>query len=413
MFKKLFISFVFVFAYSFTSYANGDKKVNACNPSSYIELVKCIESQSLESEIIKKNIESTSHLESAAAQFLNPDLEVESIRKDSDKSETSASLLFNFSIGGKRSALKAEARAEKEKILAENDLNHGSLRLDFMKNLYRLSQLKDEIQIKEETIHTFNKIIGQFSKRAALSPEQEVSVSIFRMAISDHEITLTQLKNQEQEIQSLLARQSNLSIDQILKNLPNKKLNWPELDTIEKNLAQSPQLRYAEAELLLSKSQKEKAVADSFPDLKIGPIVKNQKDGSISENFVGIGLSMPLPVLSLNGSGRAYQSQKVIAAELTLQNEQKKLIVLKSQLTAKYKSLVTSLKKSPDKKAMNDKHAKIEKLFFSGLVSGPLIIEAHRQIFDLEEKRNQAELEAIETLGKIHIIDNTFDGVIL
>lgn len=413
MSKTVFMSLFALLTQSLVSHASETNQANTCEPMSYEELVKCAELQSLESQIIKQKVEAASELENAASQFVNPDLDVESIRKDSDKSETAASLLFNFSIGGKRSALKAEARAEKEKVLAESDLNRASFRLELTKQLYRLNHLRSEIQIEEESILTFNKIISQFSRRAALTPEQEVSVSIFKMAISDHQLSLTSLKNEEQEILSNLKRQSGLNSDQILKNLPSKKTTWSKIDANENSLKQSPHLRFAEAELLLAKSQKEKAVAESFPDLKIGPVIKNQKDGSVSENFAGIGLSMPLPIFSLNGSTRAYQSKKVIEAELTLQNEQKKLVVLKSQLIAKYNNLIVSLKNSPDKKVMDDRHTKIERLFFGGLVSGSLVIEAHRQLFDLEERRNQAELEAVEALGQIHIIDNTFNGVAL
>lgn len=410
MSKKVFMSILVLLTQSLVANA---KEANTCQPTSYEELVKCADSGSLESQIIKQKLEAASELENAASQFVNPDLDAETLRKDGNKSETSVSLLFNFSIGGKRSALKAEARAEKDKVAAEADLNKASFRLEFMKQLYRLSQLRSEIKIEEESISTFNKIVGQFARRAALTPEQEVSVSVFKMANSDHQLSLTELKNLEQEILSDLVRISNLSPEQILKNLPTKKTAWPKFETSVNSLKQSPHLRFVEAELQLAKSQKEKAVAESFPDLKIGPVIKNQKDGSLSENFVGIGLSVPLPIFTLNGSARAYQSKKVLGAELAFQNEQKKLEALRSRLISKYNNLVTSLKSSPDQKVSEDRHAKIERLFFGGLVSGSLVIEAHRQIFDLEQKRNKAELEAIEAIGQLYIIDNAFDGVVL
>jgi len=165
--------------------------------------------------------------------------------------------------------------------------------------------------------------------------------------------------------------------------------------------------------LNLQKAKKEKAVAESWPDLKIGPVVKTQKDATTTENFAGFGLSMPLPIFSINGSGRAYQTKKVAEAELTLQRESNKIKTLRSQLADKYNNSVLSLKNTMDKKAVEEKHNKIERLFFNGLVSSSLVIEAHRQLFDLEEKRNETEREAIEALGQIYIIDNQFSGVTL
>lgn len=410
---RLYLFYIFLFAMNNQS-ANAEMpKTASCAPQSYEELVKCAEYQSLETQIIKKKIDAASELENVATQFINPDLDVESIRKDSDKSETTAKLMFNFSIGGKRSALKSEARAEKDKTMAEAELNQSLFRLELMKQLYRLSHLQNEIDIEEESHDTFNKIIGQFSKRAVLTPEQEVSVSIFKMAISDHELNLTKLKNSQQEVLSNLIRQTHLSREQILNNLPGRKNNWQSIDVIRSDLKNSAYLRFAEAEFQLAKSQKDKAVAESFPDLKIGPVIKNQKDGANTENFTGVGLSMPLPIFSLNGSSRAYQSKKVLEAELTLQNETKKLEATRSQLIAKYNNLMVSLKNVPGKKMLDERHNKIERLFFGGFVSGALVIEAHRQLFDLEEKRNEAELEAIETLGLLYIMDNKFSGVTL
>lgn len=410
--KKLYLTYFFVLFGLPLGVLAGEIKTN-CSPNSYEELLKCAQSQSLEVQIINQKLDAASELEGVANQFVNPDLDVESIRKDADKSEISASLMFNFSIGGKRSAQKTEALAEKEKISAESDLALSEYRLNLMLKLYQLSHLKSEIHTEKESIGTFNKIISQFSKRSALTPEQEVSATIFKMAISDHQLSLTKLKNLRNEVLLDVARQTGLPLETILKNLPSKKGSWPDLDKAASDGHNSPHMKFANANLKLAKSQKEKAVAESWPDLKIGPVVKTQKDAATTENFAGFGLSMPLPIFSINGSGRAYQTKKVTEAELTLQNESNKIKSLRSQLADKYSNSVLSLKNTIDKKAVDEKHTKIERLFFSGLVSSSLVIEAHRQLFDLEEKRNETEREAIEALGQIYIIDNQFSGVIL
>lgn len=407
MSNKVF-THVILIALSYSSIASAN-----CNPKSYEDVIKCAESASPEAKIIQQKKEASTELEGAAAQFINPELGLETLRKNSDKSETAASLLFNFSIGGKRSALKAEARAEKEKTEAEADLNVAILRLNIMKQMYQLSHLRNEITIEEESLSTFSKIISQFSKRAALTPEQEVSISIFKMAISDHQLSLMNLKNSYEEVLSNLARVTSLSSDQIVKNLPSRKTNWEGPEGFKENIKSAPQLKFAEAELKLANSKKEKALADSFPDLKIGPVIKTQKDGANTENFTGIGLSMPLPLLTLNGSARAFQSKKVVEAEMILKNEIIKIELTQSLLIKKYNNLLKTLKNSPDKKTTEDRHNKIERLFFSGLVPGSLVIEAHRQLYDLEANYNKTELETIETLGQIYILQNQFSGVVL
>lgn len=413
MFKtRLYLTYFFILFGLPLIVRAGEIKTN-CTPNSYEELLNCgSQSQSLEVQIINQKLNAASELEGIANQFVNPELDVESIRK-ADKSETTASLMFNFSIGGKRSAQKTEALAEREKISAESSIAHSEYRLNLILKLYQLSHLKSEILIEEESIGTFNKIISQFSKRSALTPEQEVSATIFKMAISDHQLSLTKLKNLQNEILLNVARQTGLPQETILKNLPGKKNSWPDLDKAVSEGQNSPHLSFARAQLKLAKSQKEKAVAESWPDLKIGPVVKTQKDAVTTENFAGFGLSMPLPIFSINGSGRAYQTKKVTEAELTLQNESNKIKSLRSQLANKYINSVLSLRNTIGKKTIEEKHTKIERLFFNGLVSSALVIEAHRQLFDLEEKRNETEREAIEALGQIYIIDNQFSGVIL
>ncbi len=401
--------FLFVLAGALTAHA-ADKN---CAPQSYEELLKCAEMQSLEVQIINQKMDAATELEGAAGQFVNPDLDVESIRGDDDKSETTASLMFNFSIGGKRSAQKTEALAEKEKTTAEGELALSEVRLNLMLKLYQLSHLKNEIEIEEESISTFNKIISQFSKRPALTPEQEVSATIFKMATSDHQLSLNKLKNLQNEVLLTLANQTGLNQETILKNLPVKKSAWPQVDNAKSNGESSPHMKFAAAELKLAQSQKEKSVADSLSDLKIGPVIKRQQDATTTENYAGFGFSMPIPILSHNGSGRAYQSKKMAEAELTLQNETNKIKVLRSRLVSQYNNSVLSLKNTMDKKLVEEKHIKIEKLFFNGLVSSSLVIEAHRQLFDLEEKRNETEREALEALGQIYIIDNQFSGVVL
>lgn len=413
MFKRKLYPAYLLMAFSAPQAVFAVESKTNCSPTSYQELVKCAEVQSLEVQIINQQLDAASELEGVASQFINPDLDVQSIRKDADKSETSASLLFNISLGGKRSAQRTAAKAEKEKISAERELTLAEIRLNLMLKLYQLSHLESEIRIEEESVTTFNKIIAQFSKRAALTPEQEVTASIFKMAVSDHQLNLTRLKNSKNEVLLEVVRQTGLPQDIILKNLPARKNSWPELDKAISDGENSPRLKLAEADLKFAKSQKEKAIAESWPELKIGPVIKTQKDAVTTENFAGIGLSMPLPILSLNASGRTYQSKKVIEAELILKNETNKIKSLRSLSVDKYNSSVFTLKNSLDKKIIEEKHTKIEKHFFHGLVSSSLVIEAHRQLFDLEEKSNATVREAIEALGQIYIIDNQFSGVTL
>ena len=389
-----------------------ESETAACNPKAYAELVKCVEQTSAEIAISDQQLKAANELESFVRQWTNPDFDFEKLSKGSEKSETTVSLMFNLRFGGKRSAEIGQAQAEKEKAKAVRDLNVGQARLSTILALYRLSHLKSEIALEEESGTTFSKIVQQFQRKPALSPEERVSLSVFKIATADHKLSLNKLKNEQEALVSNVSILSSVPKDVILKLLPVSKMNWPDLKTTDEQLV-SPSLKIAAADLKIAESQKVKAEGDSWPDLKVGPVFKVQEDNGNSETFSGVGLSMPLPIFTLNGGGRSYANQKLTEAQMSYNLEKKKSQNLRSQLALKYKSTVSLLQTSLTVKELDDRHEAIEKEFFRGLVSGALVIEAHRQLFEFVEKRNQSELEAIDSLGQIMIYDNQFDGVVL
>lgn len=381
-----------------------------CMPKSYGELVKCAEASALDIKISQQQFKAAVQMEKSAKQWLNPELELEHISKGSEFSETTATVLFNLTMGRRSSEIQlAEAELKKESIHSQTNVNQSKLNL--MLAMYKLSHLKREVAIEEETGQTFNKIIKQFERRPALSPEQRVSLSVFKMALADHQFSLTKLKNEQLEVMQNLILLTGLSQKDIEKNLPARKSNWLKLETVE--VVNSPQEQIALAELEMAQGQKSKATSESWPELKIGPSFKEVKEADTRESLTGVSLSMPLPIFSLNQSGRSYANEKLTVAKMNFELTQAKAKTTRMVLENKYKSHIESLESVLNSKAVSDKHIEIENLFFKGVISGPLVIEAHRQLFDLEQKRNELEFGAIESLGQILIHDNKFNGVIL
>lgn len=393
------------------SWANETMAVS-CEPSNYMDFIRCAEKSSSEIQISEQQVKSAAKLEDAAGQWINPDLEADTVAKGSQKSETTAALLFTLRLGGKRSALINEAKSEIQRAQADRDLSVQQARLALMISAYRLTHIQSLLHLQEESVATFSKIVNQFQKRAALSPEQDVSLSIFRMALSDHQLKLTNLKSEQEKILQSLVASTGVSKKAILKSLPSRKENWPELSgTSEVEI--SPQVRMALAELKLAQSQKERADGEAWPDLKIGPSVRSTKDNGENTTYYGLGLSMPIPAFTLNGGNRAYRAQRVTEAELVLQQSKRRLLAARNELVNRYNQTVQSLKSGLSPKSLTEKHELVERQFFKGLVSSPLVIEAHRQLFDLEERRNASEIEALEAFGNILILDNKFTEVIL
>lgn len=391
--------------------SNANESNTQCQIKNYIDVVKCIEEKSYKNKVFDSRLKAAQAIKNISEQWINPELGLEKVAKDSEKSETSASLLFTLRLGGKKGALMDEAESLFQKESIQIGMDQQNARLESILGLYRLAHLKREIEIEDETIKTFSKVINQF-KRPKLSPDQEVSLSIFKMAIADHEIKIIDLKSDEELLYSKIMSLSGLSQLDIAKNLPPQKKEWPAYIPSQ-NSQDLQTIKLAEADLKLAESQLEKAKSDSWPDVKIGPSFKQTQVGDEKENYVGAALVMPLPVFNLNGNVKKSETHRLEAAKLEYENAKVQALNLKTNMNVKYNSLVTVLKKSLTSKTIDENHLKTERQFFSGLVSGALVIEAHRQFVDFEERRNSAELQAIETLGKLYILEKKFDGVVL
>lgn len=383
-----------------------------CSVNNYNDLVRCSELNSKNLQITNQKQKTAEQLESAASQWVNPEIDLESVSKNSDMSEQSATIYFNLSLGGKRSAQVSQARAEYDKASVLNELDKQSERLSLMLSYYRLGHLKSEIKIEEESVETFSKVIRQYQGRSALSPEQDVSLTVFKMALADHQLNLVKIKSDYENLLGEVMITTGLDKETILKNLPKAKLDWLKIEQ-DADTLQSPQVKLAQHEVSLAKTQKSMANAESWPELKVGPTFQRNKQGSETENLAGFSLSMPLPVFSLNGGGRELARQKIIESEMNFDLEKSKVSALRKQLVNKYINTTEILKNTLSSKVVSDNHEKLERQFFRGTVPSSLIIEAHRQLYDLESKRNESERIAIESLGQILIIDNKFSEVIL
>ncbi|OYZ23516.1 MAG: hypothetical protein B7Y39_04210 [Bdellovibrio sp. 28-41-41] len=389
-----------------------DETVADCKVSSYVDLVRCAEKRSSDIQISEQQLKSAEKLADVANQWINPDLDADTVAKGSDRSETNITLLFNLRLGGKKDALISEAQSEIERARANRDLGVHRSRLELMLGLYRLAHIKSEIHIEEESVETFSKISQQYQKRPALSPEQDVSLSVFKMALADHQLRLTKLKSDEEKLYQEIMAVTGLPKSLISKNLPLPKKAWTPLDG-SSTTDESPQVRAALADLKLAKSQRQKTESESWPDLKIGPSMKAVKENGESTTFVGLALSMPLPVFSQNGPSRTYSAQRLIEAEMIAEQTKRKATSTRSELVSRYNQTIQSLKSSLSLSIVNEKHEQLERQFFKGVVPSSLVIEAHRQLFDLEERRNASELEALDAYGRVLIIDNKFNEVVL
>lgn len=373
---------------------------------SHREFYQCTLMKHPDLEISKLKIAEGEALLKKASQWQNPELEYQDLRgKSSNESVSSSEVVLSFPVsqlwvnGARQDVGKAEKKiAEIES--AETLLN---VKKALIRDIYRIRQLQQEIHVFEESIQAFETIRKQFQGRPARGPEQEITLGLVEIAASDYELKKNQLISERAEILSKFKALWGPSFEFNNNILPKPKDKWPEVNA-DSSASQSFAVRKVVLEAERAQAEASLTEKESLPDVRIGPAFEQANDGVEKVTSYGVNLSMSLPIFSLNSGARQLASTRSRQASLISDFTQKKAQLERNILLQKYRSAVASLKQSDNLEEVHKKHEKVEKLFRQGLISGALVIEAHRQITEFTESQHQQELLAIETYLELKAI---------
>lgn len=378
-------------------------------PTSYAEIISCAELNSPETQRAEAELKRARAQADAASQFVNPDLDVESLSGKDDQgrvSETDLSLKVPFELGGKRSARKAIAKGELVEAEAKAYAARANVRSQVYLSLHRLRQLIEERKIIDESVTTFEKLVRAYQNRPVRSPEQEVTLSVFRITHSDFELRKSVSEAEFATIQNFFKTVTGLSLPEIQKVLPKAPTIWPKISE-GSGVQSSLRLKTLAAELEIANAKLESAKADSWPTLSVGPAIKMNREAGQSFDMVGASASMPLPIFSLNRGARSAAAAAKSGAEINRRLAIDEETNRREQLVRSYNESVTAFSKILSVQDLEKKHAGIEKHFLRGTVPSSLIIESHRSLLDLEESRNKRQLETLEILLQLYALDGT------
>lgn len=315
------------------------------------ELYECLVAQNLEIQRSQAEAKSSELLSARAGQRLNPELGLEAFKTSSKSradqlgqptTQWSASLMVPVELGGKRKSRIEEARAVSQVRHEELNLTTKEVKQLIVISLYRLKQLKIEQTMLNEAIHTFGKLTGQFRRRPQLSPEQQVTRSVFAIAGEDYQLKLTQSHNEERELLRFFTTNSGLSAEVLEKLLPKTRTSWPAIDR-EMDIKSSPSIRLNEAQLRLTQRQLDLADSEAWPDIRVGPIFNRQTQTGQDIDFIGLGVTAPLPLFSTNQGARSYAASQVQVAALQSELSKKTETARLSQLKDTYSQIVSTL----------------------------------------------------------------------
>lgn len=344
-----------------------------------------------------------------AKQRQNPELEGRLLPFSNIEDRTlnsEAALLYTVELGGKRRARMGQAKAEVEQSANHLLQSQEETALQTVLALYRLRQIEAELSRVDESISTFDKIMSSYSTRPQLSPEQEVSRTSFDLAREEYRLTKTSLIQEQSNLAYWLELVTENSYEHLQQYLPPLKSQWPQLQAGQaQEPVQNSSTAAARSEQKLADSNLKLARAKAWPDVKIGPALETETLASDTNVFGGVGFSLPLPLVSLNRGEKAYAKADKARADTNLAiTLQKNSLERRIQLK-RYETAIAALKQSASLAHLSTQHEKIELYFERGLVSSPLVIESHRQLYEITKTRNEQELGGVGSLWRLYIID--------
>lgn len=385
-------------------------EVACTKPSRANDILKCLQAKHPEVLEEKTINEVSERLAGQGNAWKNPEISFETIGGQSlgsslFDSELKVSQTIEFS--GRRSAKKKLAQAKGDFFKAEGLQKIEEITLGGAISLYRLVQLAEESEKINESLNKFKTIKSQYQSRIKLSPEQEVTLGMIQLAISEFEIKLNRLLTEKHQTIADLTANTGYSKIEIETNLPKNITNWPTLN-LEKTNIQSGIIQRLKAELDLSKGELDLARAEAWPEFTVDLILQNKIDGSIQYQMYGVGITLPLPIYQQNQGEKKLKAVEFFRNQNIYSAQVRKQDTLTQNLFQTYDDAVRNLKNTPSVQSIENKHKRTEQLFSQGLISGPLIIEAHRQILEYTESRNMEELRALEALWRIYISKGNF-----
>jgi len=379
----------------------GSASVNVCDASDIKSLLGCVEQRSPESQIARSRLESVESASGSLGVFPNPELELEHTRANKNGGMgTEASLLFTVAPA-KLSAESAQANARVDLAKAEAALALSGIRSDVISGFRRLYNTAKLLELAKESQVTFAKVVNQFSSRPRLSAEQDASLGLFKLAEKESAAKAINLQKELDTLTFELQQKYSVKINPFTASWTIKK--WPVVPPKGNSIEHSPFVKEIRANRAVVEAEYKSAAAESWPDVKVGPIVNIAQDDTETVRSYGVRLSLPLPLFNLNRGGRAAARKNLIVADLQEKQGMETLGFNEQLLRRVYSQSVDFLSKLPSDAAMKKSHDKLERMFLQGIIPSSLMIDAHQELFDSQEKFSETEQQALDALFKLQI----------
>lgn len=387
--------------------------VSCQNPTRTADVVQCVERFHPDVKKLEFDGAQIEGVRKSATQIPNPQVSFQTTRGHSFGdliAEDALSVSELIEIGGKRAARRKAGDAQEESLRASGDLTRAQARMQALLQLIRYRQLKDEIAVLNEALTTFGKVHDQFAARPRLSPDQQVTFSLFKLSMGDYRHRQAALEAELRKTENFFRLVPQLDVEQALRFLPKRMAKWPAIASSPIDVQRSPAARIATSEIAQARAAQDLANANAVPDPTVSLIGIRNVEGAALYYRYGVGVTLPLPLLNLNGGERSQAAAQKAKAEIEYAKVTRQLQLDRDNLVVSYQAFVKALEAAPSPKEIDSKHRNTESLFYRGVVSGVMVIEAHRQILDFTQSQNELEYETAQALMGLYLLDGKLGG---
>ncbi len=350
------------------------------------------------------------YLEPAALQRPNPELDATGLfgRRDGEGlNRDDVSLLHTIEAGGKRDARGEAARAQRGVVESSARKTREDVAKDSVAALYRLRQAKAEGAILDKTIASLQTVQQRLTARPRLTPDQEATLEVFRLAESESRLRRSGLTGEVRALERWLAFATGGVFESRPELLPPLKTDWPALpDQTVGDLSGSEALR-ARADVAAAAAGVSSARGAAYPDVRVGPAMERETEGPILKQTYGVSLVLPLPLYQRNRAGKQYAELGVLAARAGADAATGSLATERRAELERYRAAVEALRSVAAEAGAATDVRKTEELFRRGLIPSSFLLEAYRQSFEMTKSRDEAELSAVRSLWRIYAIEGS------
>lgn len=405
--RKIVLLFTFILSgFLGESYA---QEISSCeNIKSTQDILNCALGNHPEVKISESALKRDQTLKSIAKQLPNPELDTTILSGQPGTPNgifIDTTLTQTIELGGKRKNRIKQALATEQFTKAQVLESKELTAINTVLALYRLRQIRSELASLSEATTTYQHIVNNYKSRPKLAPEQEVSSSVFDLAMDEAKLKKAGLVQEQTSLLQFLTLATGLSEKVILNRLPGGKGNWPKFKLEKNEMIVNSELAKANADKAISEANLKLAKSNAWPDFKLGPSFQSQTGIPGQDSAAGINIGLTLPILNRNKGGIEYAKRDYAKNLLSYQLAGKKNHSERIKQIQRYNQALKSLYQIKSTASINANHANLEKYFTDGLISSSLVIETHRQMIELIESRNIQELTALDALWRLYILE--------